>query len=124
MLYSLLKSEEIVSFFNKFKGKSLIPKNYKTMQYILEDIFTYREIYEISKHIFITRFRDEVQDFPKTIFKNFELTHKRFQEWLNEENWIMVKPIESYPWMKKDREQKAKRNRLKCLEKKINDEVK
>ena len=116
MLYSLLKSEEIAIFFNKFKGKSLIPKNYQTMQHILEDIFTYREIYEISKHIFITRFRDEVQDFPKTIFKDFELTHKRFQEWLNEENWIMVKPIGSCPWIKKDKKQKTKRNRLKCLE--------
>ena len=119
MLYSLLKSEEIVIFFNKFKGKSLIPKNYKTMQHILEDIFTYREIYEISKYIFITRFRDEVQDFPKTIFKDFELTHKRFQEWLNEENWIMVKPIESCPWIKKDKKQKTKRSMLKCLEKKL-----
>lgn len=124
MYYELLTSQEKTLFLNCFKGKSLIPKDRKTTEFLIEDIFTYREIYEISKHIFITRFRDEVQDFPKTIFKDFELTHKRFQEWLNEENWIMVKPIGSCPWIKKDKEQKTKRSRLKCLEKNFNDEVK
>ncbi len=92
MMYPLLKSNELPIFFNYFKGKSLIPKNYETSKYLIEDIFSYREIYEISKHIFVTRFMDIEQNFPKEIFKNFEESHSKFIDWLDEENWRMYTP--------------------------------
>lgn len=120
MMYSLLKSEELFLFFHLFKNKSLIPKNYETMKYLIEDIFSYREIYEISKYIFITRFRDETQYFPKSIFKNFDKSQNDFLEWLNESNWNMYSPTTLFNWCKqnKDKKIKAKRSGLKIIRQK------
>lgn len=113
MMYPLLKSNELPIFFNYFKGKSLIPKNYETSQYLIEDIFSYREIYEISKHIFIKRFMDIEQTFPKEIFKNFEESHKNFMNWLNEDNWEMYTPKPIFRYLTDKKILKPKRDRLK-----------
>lgn len=123
MLYSLLKSEELPLFFNYFKGKSLIPKNYETCQYIIEDIFSYREIFEISKELFITRFLNTNQTFAKAIFKNYEETHNKFSEWLKEENWNIYTPFSISNLFNKQKQTKSKRSSLKILNNKFKNQV-
>ena len=92
MYYELLTSQEKTLFLNCFKGKSLIPKDRGTTEFLIEDIFTYREIKEISKHIFISRFLNNAKCFPKSMFKDFEKSQKLFNEWLHQDNWNMHTP--------------------------------
>lgn len=113
-MYSLLTSQELIHFFDWFKGKSLIPKDRKTSDTLIKDIFTEDEIFNISKHIFLTRFISNVSRTPlKKYFKNFKKANDKFTEWLDESNWNMYvsKP---FNWVQDNKKIRAKRSSLKC----------
>ncbi|WP_418179735.1 hypothetical protein ACNSOO_04530 [Aliarcobacter lanthieri] len=116
MYYELLTSQEKTLFLNCFKGKSLIPKDMKTTEFLIEDIFTYREIKEISKHIFISRFLDNAKYFSKSLFKDFEKSQQFFNKWLHEDNWNMYTTKHLLCVSKKNFNPKQKRSSLKVLE--------
>lgn len=113
-MYGLLTSHELTFFFDRFKNKSLIPKDRDTTNHLIQDIFTESEIFTISKYIFLTRFMSNVSRTPPLeCFINFEKSNERFLEWLDESNWNMYtrKP---FSWLKNDKIPKAKRSSLKC----------
>lgn len=89
-LYFLLTAHELTIFFIYFKGKTLIPKDYKTSQFLIKNIFTEDEIFEISKSIFLSSFNPSAATtFPKYLIKDFNKKQELFIEWLKEENWNM-----------------------------------
>ncbi len=123
MYYELLTSQEKTLFLNCFKGKSLIPKDRKTTEFLIEDIFTYREIKEISKHIFISRFLDNAKCFSKSMFKDFDKSQQIFNEWLHEDNWNIYTP-KHLPFINKQNfNPKPKRSSLKILKNKFKNQV-
>lgn len=87
-LYKMLTSNELTQFFMYFKRKSLIPKDEKTSSIIIENIFTYREIFNISKEIFLNRFTGYC-GFNKKLIKEINYKQELFNNWLKEENWNM-----------------------------------
>ena len=105
MLYKMLTSNELTEFFYYFKGKSKIPKDANTSTKIIETIFTYEEIYNISKAIFMNRFNN-IQGYEKNLINDFDMKSILFEKWLDEDNWIMYKL---------NKNSKPKRSRLKCL---------
>ena len=58
MLYNMMWSSELLTFVGKLKGRSKIGKSADALRNYIECIFTYREIYDISKELFIARNRD------------------------------------------------------------------
>jgi hypothetical protein len=116
-LYQLLTSRELTLFFAHFRGKSLIPKDFKTSTTLIEDIFTQDEIFKMSKYIFITRFVPNVPQYvPKELFKDFNDAQAKFTKWLKIENWNMY-TYKPFGWLKNDKIPKAKRSSLKCIRK-------
>lgn len=85
-LYKMLWSQELYNFFGSFQGRSKIPKDHKTLSELIENIFTYREIMDISKKIFLSRIRNKD---IKDLFENVKIEdrQKAFDEYLKEENW-------------------------------------
>lgn len=57
MLYGMLWSTELSLFFTGLKLRSKIGKSSKESMHYIERIFTYNEIFELSKYIFINRVR-------------------------------------------------------------------
>jgi hypothetical protein len=113
MLYDLITSQELTEFFRFFKGKSKIPKDERTSKKLINTIFTYEEIYNISKEIFMNRFKG-FQGFSKEIIVDFEHKQLLFDNWMDESNWKMFSS-NTCSWMNNNK-QKAKRSSLKCLE--------
>lgn len=112
LLYDLLKSNELPMFFTHFKKQSLIPKNREVSNHLIKNIFTSREIYDISKAIFIGRFK-RVEGFDKNLISKFDTKQKAFIEWTNEEHWNMYRPTSFLGG--KVTKGKPKRSSLKCL---------
>lgn len=59
MLYNMMWSTELLLFFSGLKLRSKISKSSKDSQFYIDRLFTYNEIYEISKYIFINRIKTD-----------------------------------------------------------------
>jgi hypothetical protein len=57
-LYDLLYTDELYQFFSSLKGRSKIhSKSIPVLQWLIENIYTHREIIEISQALFLNRMR-------------------------------------------------------------------
>lgn len=124
-LYKLLTSRELTLFFAHFRGKSLIPKDYKTSMYLIENIFNKNEIFKMSKYLFVTRFfRNQPQYVPKELFDDFDVSHKKFKEWLKDENWNFYEYKNHFNWLpEKNKRSRIIRSSLKCFKYKNTDSI-
>lgn len=59
LLYKYLWSQELYNFFGLLRGRSKISKDQRSLSELIENIFTYREVSEISQKIFLSRIRNK-----------------------------------------------------------------
>lgn len=57
MMYDMMWSSELLLFFSGLKYRSKMGKSAKDSRYYIDKLFTYQEIYNISKYIFINRIK-------------------------------------------------------------------
>lgn len=76
LLYKYLWSQELYNFFGEFKGRSKIAKDQRTLSELIENIFTYREVSEISKKIFLSRIRNKSLE---NLFEDIDMEEKQLK---------------------------------------------
>lgn len=62
-LYHLLWSSELKLFTKNLKGRSKVGSNEKDLCEMIECVYTYREIHEISRHLFIERHKQLIDSY-------------------------------------------------------------
>lgn len=76
MMYNYLWSQELYLFFSELKGRSKLGKSSAELSSIIEDIFSYKEVKELSKKIFTSRIRGKD---IKNLFENIDLEEKQIK---------------------------------------------
>jgi Holliday junction resolvase len=83
-LYNILMSRQLTYFFNWFKGKSKIKKDYRTSYYLINKLFSKDEIYNISKQIFMNNNRGYECYFEKDLIIDLDKKQKIFTDFTND----------------------------------------
>lgn len=87
--FKVIFSDGLKAFLQHFKNKTKMAYYYSATYKVVTDIFTYREIFEISKKLFIQRARGYDLYFDKALISDFNSKQERFNRWIEPKNWSL-----------------------------------